>query len=42
MQFDESLFLDKIKAYNPVETALPEISEGDDDEPVDDFDITQV
>ena len=38
--FDESLFLDKIKEFNPnVESALPGIAE---DEPAAEFDITQV
>ena len=37
--FDESLFLDKIKEFNPNESELPEIAE---DEPAAEFDITQV
>ncbi len=38
--FDESLFLDKIKEFNPTnESELPEIAE---DEPAAEFDITQV
>ena len=39
LNFDESLFLDKIKEFNPHESALPEIAE---DEPAAEFDITKV
>ena len=35
--FDESLFLDKIKDFNPVESQMPEITELD---PAEEFDIT--